>query len=201
MLVSFGVYKMEVEFKSDWLATQIELLKALHGYAKDRIDEKVGSVDYVASGDIHGKKLLRVIITKKSDVSRAFTDTIRATIKFLKDEEYDEGVILAEEFTQGATNLLRNESHLDFISMREEHKYSISELLEAIQKYSVELCILRCGKVPESENDCQGYRDREYSCSIRRISDDADFHAERGWLQLLINDFSRLIKLRREMSK
>ena len=192
---------MEVEFESDWLATQIELLKALHGYVKDGIDDKVGSIDYVAGGDVHGKKLLRVIIDQKADVSRAFTDTVRATIEFLKDEDYDEAVIIAEEFTQGATNLLRNESDLDFISMRQEHQYSISELLEAIQKYSIELCKLRCGNVPESENDCQGYRDREYSCSIRRISDDADFHAERRWLQLLINDFSRLIELRRGMSK
>jgi hypothetical protein len=192
---------MVVESGSDWLVTQIELLKALHGYVKDGVDYKVRSIDYVAGGDIHGKKLLRVITNQNSDVSRAFTDTVRATIEFLKDEDYDEAVILAEEFTQGATNLLRNESDLDFISRRVEHHYSISELLEAIQKYSIELCKLRCGKVPESEKDCHGYRDREYSCSIRRISDDADFHAERRWLQLLINDFSRLIKIRREMRK
>jgi len=192
---------MEVEFKSDWLVTQIELLKALHGYEKNGVNKEIGSIDYVAGGDGAEKKLLRVIIDPKLNISKAYTDTIRSTKEFLENEDYGDAVILAEEVSQGAKSLIREEKRLDYISPALVHPYSPSELIYAIQKKTGELCKLRCGKVPRTESDCKGYQDGEYTCPVRRISDNADFHAERGWLELLMNDFSKLVKLPMEMNE
>lgn len=186
---------MEVELNSDWLVTQIELLKSLHGYEMKEVNDEIGSVDYVASGADHDKKLLRAIIDPKVNISKANTDTIRTTINFLQDEDYDEAIILAEELTQGAESLIREKKNLKYISTRLKYPYSISELIYAIQKKTMELCKLRCGKVPRTERDCKGYQNNEYTCPVRRISDDADFHAERKWLQLLMNDFSKLVAI------
>lgn len=61
--------------------------------------------------------------------------------------------------------------------------------------------IANCGRIPVNEKDCKGYKDGKYICPVRRISDNADFHAERGWLWLLKKDFSRLIKLRKERNE
>ena len=185
---------MEVGLSSDWLVTQIELLKALNGYEMERINDEIGSIDYVASGDDE-KKLLRVIIDPEVNISKADTDKIRKTIAFLEVENYDEAIILAEEFTYGAEKLIREKKGLDYISSDLEHPYSISELIYAIQEKTWELCKLICGKVPKTESDCK------HSCPVRRISDDADFHAERRWLTLLMNDFSQLVKLLREMNE
>jgi len=177
--VFIAVLKMEVGFRSEWLAIQIELLKAIHGYEKNGVNDEIGSIDYVASGDGDEKKLLRVIIDPKANRSKANTDTIRTTIEFLENEDYDEAVILAEEVTQGAKSLIRGKKNLHYISLGLEHPYSISEFIYAIQKKTSELCKLKCGKVPKTERDCKGYQDGEYKCLVRRISDDADFHADR----------------------
>ena len=187
---------MEVELKSDWLVHHIELLKCLHRYEMKGVNDKIGSIDYVASGANQEKKLLRVIINPK-----AFTDEITKTINFLEKEEYDEAVILAEEFTTGAKNLIREKKSLNYISSEIECPYPLSELIYAIQKKTSELCKLRCGKAPMSESDCKGYQDSKYTCPIRRIRDDADFHAGRKWMPLLMNDFSRLVTLQREMNE
>ena len=184
---------MEVELSSGWLVTQIELLKSLHGYEMEGVNDEVGSIDYVASGDDHEKKLLRAIIDPKLNKSKVYTDTARKIIALLEDEDYDEAVILAENFTKGAEKLIREEKGLGYISPG--HPYSISELLYAIQEKTWELCKLRCGKAPKTESDCKP------SCPVRRISDDADFHVERRWLTLLMNDFSRLVTLQREMNE
>lgn len=192
---------MEVELNSDWLVTQIELLKSLHGYEMKEVNDEIGSVDYVASGADHDKKLLRAIIDPKVNISKANTDTIRTTIDFLEDENYDEAIILAEELTQGAKSLIRDKKNLRYISPGFEHPYSISELIYAIQKKTRELCKLICGKAPMSESDCKGYQDGKYTCTVRLISDDADFHTERKWMSLLMNDFSKLVTLQREMNE
>ena len=36
-----------------------------------------------------------------------------------------------------------------------------------------------------------------YACDIRRISDDADFHAQRGWKQLLYSDYKNILLIKR----
>ena len=198
LLVFIAVLKMEVEFKSDWLVIQIELLKAIHGYEKNGVNDEIGSINYVASGDGDEKKLLRVIIDRKDNISKANTDTIRTTIEFLENEDYDKAVILSEEFTEGAKSLIRKKKNLNYI-FPELHPHSIPDIVYATQIKTGELCKLRCGKVPKTERDCKGYQDGEYTCPVRRISDDADFHAERKWLQLLMNDFSKLVTLWREL--
>jgi len=191
---------MEVELSSDWLVTQIEFLKALRGYEMEEVNDEVGSIDYVASGG-HEKRLLRVIIDQEVNVSKVDMDKTRKTMAILEDEDYDEAVILAERFTSGAEKLIRGEESLNRISPRLEHPYSFSELIYAIQEKTWELCRSICGKVPETESACKGYQDGKYTCPVRRISDNADFHAERRWLWLMMNDFSKLVTLQREMNE
>lgn len=191
---------MKVEYKSDWLVNQIELLKALYGYEKDRVDKESGSVDYVSQSEGVEKMLLRVIIDPEINVSRADTDTIRTTKEFLENEKYDEAIVLAEEVTQGAKRLIRDVKNLHYISPDLERPYTVSDFIFAIQKKTGELCKLRCGKVPKTEKDCKGHQDGEYMCTVRLISDDADFHAARRWLKLLMIDFSKLVAIDSESS-
>lgn len=190
--------KMEVELKSEWLVNQIELMKTLHGYKRERINDDIGSIDYIASTDDHGEKLLRVIIDPQSNVSKADMETARKILESLEKEDYDEAIIMAEEFTEASKRLLR-ENKINYISPDKKPRYSIFELMDAIQMVTYELCSGKCGKVPTSSSDCNGYQDHKYTCPVRSISDNADFHAERGWLWLLEKDFSQLVKLREEM--
>jgi len=190
---------MEVELKSDWQDTQVELLKTLHGYEVAEVNKEVGCVDYVSKRDDDEKKLLRVIVDPEFNASKAYFETTRKTLDAVENGYYDEATIMAERFTKASKRLARKEENLEYVSSEHGH-YSLIELMDAIQKVTRELCEAECGKFPTRAEDCQGYQDGEYLCPVRRVSDDADFHAERGWLPLLMNDFSRLVALRREMN-
>ena len=191
---------MEVELKSEWLVNQIELMKTLHGYKLEETNDEIGSIDYVASGDDHGKRLLRVIIDPWLNAGKVDFKKSTKIVESLEKEDYDEVIIMAGEFTEAAKRILR-ENNINYTSPNTKPRYSLFELIEAIQRLTHELCISKCGKVPTTEGDCKGYQDGEYTCQVRRISDDADFHAERGWQWLLMKDFSKIVTLRARRRK
>lgn len=191
---------MEIELKSDWQDTQVELLKAIHGYKLAKVNDDSGCVDYIAESDDEGKKLLRVIVDPKFYASTAAIKTVEKMKEDLEEGYCEEAILVAGRFTSASKRLLKKEGNLEYVSPKSEH-YTTIELLDAIYKLTRDLCESRCGKFPSSEKDCNGYQNGEYSCPVRRISDDADFHAERNWHELLKNDFSRLVKLRRETNR
>ena len=191
---------MEVELKSDWQDTQVELLKSLHGYEVKKVNAKNGSIDYVAENEDGGKKLLRVIVGPKFHASTAGINTVEKTVEELEEGYYDEALLVAEKFTSVSKRLLRKESNLEYLSPGSEY-YSLFELREAIYKQTRELCEAKCGKLPRREEDCNGYQNGRYTCPVRRVSDEADFHVERSWRELLKSDFDKLVKLRREMKQ
>jgi hypothetical protein len=81
------------------------------------------------------------------------------------------------------------------VTPRTKMNLGVLELLSAIQSLTEKLCIQRCGKVPETEDDCEGYKKGKLVCPVRCISDNADFHAERGWVRQLRIDFENLVKV------
>ena len=80
-----------------------------------------------------------------------------------------------------------------------KHDFGFIEVLSAIQKKTFDLCKIKCGKVPETEDDCKGKKGRTYTCDIRRISDDATFHATMKWKTVLLEDFNHLCEIERNM--
>jgi hypothetical protein len=46
-----------------------------------------------------------------------------------------------------------------------------------------------------------GSRENQYSCEVRLISDNADFHVEHGWKNLLQKDLSALLKILRSLKR
>lgn len=189
---------MNVELKSEWLDTRIELLKTLHGYELRGVNEEVGSVDYVIDCEDTGRRLLRVMVDSKFNASTGNMKSVEKTLGDLEGEKYDEAIIVAEGFTDASESLIMDDKRLELITQDSEH-YSVTDLLDAIERKTRELCEAKCGKFPTSSEDCEGRREGRYVCDVRRVSDDSDFHAERGWVSLLLNDFDNLIELKREI--
>jgi hypothetical protein len=187
----------------DWLMNEAELIKTIYGYEFNGPIKEVGSIDYVSREKGEGVKLLRVILDPESGKSEATQEKIQKTIDYLENEEYSDTLIVAEEFTQGAIRKVKETEHLDYLSPRLWKPHSIFEIVYAIQKKTEELCESICGKVPTTEEECEGYSKdgpfRRYNCQVRRISDDSDFHAEMGWTPLLTSDFNNLLKIQREI--
>jgi len=191
---------MSDEINSDWIETQVEMMKAVQGYEKKEPRKRVGNVDYVKK-DGKKKKLLRVIYKSSRNRSKAVTSTIDDMIDSMKGEGYKEATIIAKKFTIGAIRMIRGKENLDYISMEEKPPYSLQEILYAIQTKTIELCESFCGKAPSNEDECSGYNKGKYSCIVRRISDDSDFHSKMGWKMLLYDDFSKLTELKGKQTR
>ena len=197
---------MEVILKSDWQKIQVELLKNLHGYEYKDLNGETGYVDYVAENKDDERKLLRVIVGPMLHASKASVSTVEDTLKKLEDDEYDEVTLMANSFTTASKRLVEENDDLEMISP-EESFHSTTKIYGAIQGLTASLCEKKCGRLPKTKEDCKGVINgenrfaREYRCSVRRVSDDADFHAKMSWLAILMSDFSKLIELKREMDQ
>ena len=189
---------MEVELKSDWQEVEVELLKSLHGYEFKDVNDEIGYVDYIAKDIGDEKKLLRVIVGPQYHASNASVKIVEDTLKQLEDNEYDRGTLIAKSFSSASKRLVGKANTLDLISVI-SMPHSTIDILGANQSRVGSLCEIKCGGLPKSEEDCEGFVDSEYLCEVRRISDDSDFHAKMGWIQMLMNDFSRLIDLQKDV--
>ena len=188
---------MEIEYESDWMSPTIELLKCLGEIKKPKFNEDMGSIDYVIK-DGDKKKLVRAMVDENQQSAPAYVDTVRSTIEEL-EEKYDEALILAKRITDSAHDIVTQQSNLDVITPKMKHIFSLVEVLSAIQKKTQDLCVLKCGKAPETREDCQGKKGRTYTCDIRRISDDATFHATMKWKDVLFEDFYNLCAIEKEL--
>jgi hypothetical protein len=185
---------------SSWMAIQVELIENIHGYDKKVSNNNIDAVDYI-KGKGKKKNLYRVIKLRKRQGSKSITEKVRETIETMDEEGYNEAKIITANLSNSAKKLIINKNNLDFITRNQDIPYSISELYYAIQVMANKLCKSICDKVPKTDKDCMGYRQGKYSCMVRVISDNADFHAERHWLSMLYDDFSKLIDIKRKKRK
>jgi len=192
---------MGVELKEKGLVEKVKLLMAVKGY-KDK-DRKVWSegVDYVAShAEFDDRILLRVITKPRSKTGIIGKDFVNEMAKKLKDRDFNMGFLAGRRFSKAARDEMRKRD-IKMISERFMPLLNPKRLFFAMQEYIDALCVSKCGFLPSKECECKG-RDPSghYSCKVRLINDNAVFHFERGWINLLERDFERLIAIRNEES-
>jgi hypothetical protein len=174
----------------------LELMKCLRNLKQPIRNEEMGSIDYLID-DENGRKLIRAMVDDNNTAAPVYVDTVRATLNELEEEKYDEVVIISKRITDSAYDIVSNQKKLDIITPKMKHSFSLIEILSAIQKKTRDLCKIKCGKAPETREDCKGRKGRIYECEIRRMSDDATFHATMKWKQVLLEDFNNLCDMER----
>ena len=189
---------MQIEYESDWMRPTIELMKCLGLMGKPSRNEEMSSIDYLMDNK-DGKKLIRAIVDKKNHPAPVYVNVIRDTIEELEENKYDEAIILSKRITNSAHDLVTQIENLSIITPNMKNNFSLIEVLSALQKKTVDLCKIKCGKAPETKEDCKGKNGRSYDCDIRRISDDATFHAKMKWKKVLLEDFNNLCEIEKEM--
>ena len=188
---------MEIKYKSDWMNPTIELMKCIESFGESTKNEEMGSIDYLIE-DEDGKRLIRAMVDENNSAAPAYVSHVRDTVDEL-GEEYDEITILYKSITNAAYEIVTQEDKLNVITPKTRHDFSLTEVLSAIQKKTMNLCKIKCGKAPETKEDCKGKKGRNYVCDIRRISDDATFHATMKWKKVLLEDFNHLCEIERKM--
>ena len=187
--------KIQIRSNSDWVTPTVELIKCLEEPGEPVINEAEGSVDYI----IDEKKLIRVLVNENSEIAPAYVENIRSIITELDEKKYEEAVIITKRVTDSAYDLVAEHENLEIITPTMKNNFSLVEMLSAVQMKILKLCKIKCGKAPETRDDCKGKEGREYLCDIRRISDDATFHATMKWKDVLQEDFNNLCELERTM--
>lgn len=151
-------------------------------------------MDYVAVEE-DGKHLMRALVDEDGSSSPCYLDDVNQLMEAMDEGNVDEALLLANRFTSSARRKLKNRENVDYLSPKIDYKYSVWDLTYAIQQKTANLCRINCGAPPENEDDCKGRDGDDYVCPVRRISDDATFHAEMGWNHMLLEDFQKLLEI------
>lgn len=175
-----------------WLDTEVEFVKMLHGVTFSRYDEENRTADFESEGK---DTIVKVFIDKDGRAEKADLESVKRIVSEYDGIDYGDIIIMAEKYTPSAVDYVKRQASFTMVTPKTELNPGIPEMLSAIQNLTKSLCIQQCGKFPETEDDCKGYENGKPVCLVRCISDNADFHAERGWVGQLRIDFDNLVKV------
>lgn len=178
-----------------------ELVMAIRDYKCEERERWNEGIDFSASdAESDDKMLLRIITKPKTRSGVVSVNTVRKMANTMKQKHYDEGVLISKRFSAAAKRVMRKKG-IQMVSDKFTPSFKPQRLYLKIQNHIDNLCKAECGLVPKKESDCKGYSKGHYSCKIRLISDNASFHFERGWIDLLQKDFMQLLAVRNSMNK
>lgn len=191
---------MRGELKDEGLIERAELVMAIREYDNKKRRRWEGGIDIIVSPvSSDDRILMRVINKSRSKSGIVGIDAVREMSEFLERNGYDGGFLVGKRFSNAAREEMSREG-IEVISEKLMPSFKPQRLYFSVSKIVEKLCKAKCGRVPMEESDCKGYSKGSYSCKIRLISDDASFHFERGWTNLLQNDIKRLLAIRQLLS-
>ena len=191
---------MSDELKDEGLIEKAELVMAIRGYENKGRKRRDKGIDLTVShAESDDKVLMRIITEPRTKSGVVGVNAVREMSEALEREGYDNGVLIGRRFSSAAREEMRREG-IEIVSEKIMPSFKPQRLYVTINNLIEDLCEAKCGRVPEKESDCKGYSKGTYSCKIRLISDDASFHFERGWTNLLQNDLKRLLAIGNSIS-
>ena len=119
-------------------------------------------------------------------------------IDFLETKEYDKGILVGKKFTDGAKKEMK-QANIELFSENYSSNFKLERVYSTICIYVEKLCKAKCGKIPIKDSQCNGFVDGNYSCVVRLVSDNADFHYEKEWLSFLERDLVKLLTIEKEI--
>jgi len=161
---------MALKVNSDWLDTEVKLVKTLHGVRFSGYDEENCTADFEP---INGEDtIVKVFVEKDGRVGKADLESVKQIVSDYDGVDYGEIIIMAERYTPSAVDYVNGQDSFTIVTPSTKMNLGVVELLSAIR-----------------------YEKGKLVCPVRCISDNADFHAERGWVRQLRLDFENLVKV------
>ena len=161
---------------------------AMRNYSCEDREKWDEGIDIIALDTSSNEKVLLRIVETKSKSGFVGVDTVRKMLEAMEREDYDKGVLFGKRFTDAAKQELM-QHHIQRISEGYMPTFKPERLYLRINQYVNELCKVKCGKIPEKESDCKD------DCRIRIISDNASFHFEQSWINLMKKDLKQLLSM------
>jgi len=191
---------MGKELTGEGVVEMAELIMAVEDYEREEEQRWEKGIDIIASPFKSDDKILMRVITKPSSKSGVIgTTAVREMGEELERKDYDKGFLIGKRFTKDARDVMIQEG-IEMASKKIMPPFEPQRLYVTIHNHINRLCRAKCGHAPKEESDCKGYSDGHYSCKIRLISDNAQFHLERGWVNLLQNDLKQFLTIDKSAS-
>jgi hypothetical protein len=182
---------VEMSKKEMSIEDNAEFLIAVRNYKCEKREKWSGGIDFLASDVTSGEKVFLRLIEPKSKSGFVGADDVKNMLKVMKRKDCDRGVIISKRFTDAAAQEMKF-YNIQQVSDEYMPPMKSESIILTINDCINNLCKTRCGAIPLKESDCKG-RLKERLCRIRSISDDALFHYERGWMDLMKNDLRQLL--------
>ena len=190
-MVEMSKEEMSVEDKAEFLI-------AVRNYKCEKRKKWSNGVDLVASDRISDEKVLVRLIKPQNKIRFVGADEVTSMLKVMRNEGCVKGLLIGRRFNAAATQEM-NTCNIQQVSDDYMPPVKLENLILTINECVNKFCKTKCGTVPMSASDCKAnLKDR--FCRVRSISDDALFHCERGWMDLLKNDLRQLLMLNKTIT-
>jgi hypothetical protein len=171
-----------------------ELIMAIKNYKCKKREKRTDGVDFKASDIASEEKILLRAIETQGKTGFIGIDDVKKMLKVMKHGNYNSGVLIGNRFTDAAVQEMKL-SHIQQVSDEYMPSFQPEKIYLTINDCVNNLCKAKCGEIPQSELDCKSHHLKEESCRVRSISDNAFFHFEHGWCDLMKDDLKQLLSL------
>ncbi len=190
---------MTIEEIGIGIENKAKLLIAIRDYRCAQSEKWADGMDYWASEKISDRKvLLRSIEPQRKGGFVNIVD-VRNMVEVMKKNDCHNGVLIGRRFTDAATQEM-TQDNIQQVSDEYMPPVKPENIILAINCCVDKLCKTKCGAIPVKESDCKGHL-KDSICRVRTISDDALFHFERGWTDLLKSDLRQLLLIPKPTKK
>ena len=174
-----------------------EFLIAVRNLKCKKREKWSDGIDFMTSDVISDEKVFVRAIEPRSKTRFVGADDVKNMLKVMRRKDCARGIIIGERFTDAATKEM---SLCNIQQVSDEYMPPVKSenIITTINDCVNTLCKTRCGAATPKESDCEG-RLEESLCRVKSISDDALFHFERGWIDLMKNDLRQLLLLNKSI--
>jgi hypothetical protein len=168
-----------------------ELIIAIRNYRCIKTKKMANCTDFTVLDTLNKKVLMRCIEPQGNGYIGICE--VKSMIELIKREDYNQGILISNRFTAAA---------LDGMVVGKIQKVS-DEYMPPVETERLYLtifncisnqCKAKCGKIALKDSDCQE-KLQKGPCKIKSIANNALFHFEQGWIDLLQNDLKLALAL------
>ncbi len=170
---------------------------AIRNYKFLKSEKHSSCIDVTASDALNEKILLRSIEPQGKN-EFVNVDDVKSMLKVMKSQDFNQGVLISRRFTVAAAEEMAQEN-IQQVSDEYMPPFDSEKLYLAINTCINSQCKTNCGKIPLKESDCKAHTKDGEICKIRSLSDNATFHYDQGWVDLMKNDLILLLSLNKPL--